>query len=413
MGLFDKLLGRGQERQEEKALSAAPNTALPQEVSDIEKAIAEKATHLSEYKKIPLGEIATLGGVFAQLSPALRTVAQTVTMDGFGYMPINNLGGEALRQFAKNTPGIFAGSFKDLSTGKNTMAKLVKLGPQTVTANSVMPINPMMMAMAVMMVQVNQKLDAIQKTQQEILSFLTEDKKAKLQGDLNMLTDILDKYKYNWDNDQYRNNYHMKALDIKQGAEQNIVFYQKQIADKIKGLPPVFLDQAIRDTMNKIADNFHDYSMSLYLFSFASYLEVMLLGNFSEDYLNAVAQRVRDYQAYYQDQFQKCREYIAKVSGDSVQMKVQDAVGQAGKFLGNLIGSSPLLKKGLVDDWLKDGGEQLLKGKEEKIAKLVSEFETQQETGSEMFEDSIRCVRAICNETQAIMFDKENVYLVA
>ena len=413
MGLFDKLLGRGQERQEEKALSAAPNTALPQEVSDIEKAIAEKATHLSEYKKIPLGEIATLGGVFAQLSPALRTVAQTVTMDGFGYMPINNLGGEALRQFAKDTPGIFAGSFKDLSTGKNTMAKLVKLGPQTVTANSVMPINPMMMAMAVMMVQVNQKLDAIQKTQQEILSFLTEDKKAKLQGDLNMLTDILDKYKYNWDNDQYRNNYHMKALDIKQGAEQNIVFYQKQIADKIKGLPPVFLDQAIRDTMNKIADNFHDYSMSLYLFSFAAYLEVMLLGNFSEDYLNAVAQRVRDYQAYYQDQFQKCREYIAKVSGDSVQMKVQDAVGQAGKFLGNLIGSSPLLKKGLVDDWLKDGGEQLLKGKEEKIAKLVSEFETQQETGSEMFEDSIRGVRAICNETQAIMFDKENIYLVA
>ena len=53
------------------------------------------------------------------------------------------------------------------------------------------------------------------------------------------------------------------------------------------------------------------------------------------------------------------------------------------------------------------------KKSEEKIAKLVSEFETQQETGSEMFEDSIRGVRAICNETQAIMFDKENIYLVA
>ena len=413
MGLFDKLLGRGQERQEEKALSAAPKTALPENASDIEKAIAEKASHLSEYKKITLGEIATLGGVFAQLSPALRTVAQTVTMDGFGYMPINNLGGEALRQFAKDTPGIFAGSFKDLSTGKNTMAKLIKLGPQTVTANSVMPINPMMMAMAVMMVQVNQKLDAIQKTQQDILSFLQEDKKAKLQGDLNMLSDILDKYKFNWDNDQYRGNYHMKALDIKQSAEQNIIFYQKQIADKIKGLPPVFLDQAIRDTMNKIADNFHDYSMALYLFAFSSYLEVMLLGNFSEEYLNSVAQRVREYQAYYQDQFKKCRDYIAKVSGDSVQMKVQDAVGQAGKFLGNLIGSSPLLNKGPVDEWLKNGGEQLLKGKDEKIAKLVAKFETEQETGSELFVESIRNVGLVCNKTQAVMFDKENLYLVA
>jgi len=412
MGIFDKLLGRGQDQSREKALSEVPKAVLPQETSDIEKAIAEKASHLSEYKKIPLGEIATLGGVFAQLSPALRTVAQTVTMDGFGYMPINNLGGEALRQFAKSTPGIFAGSFKDLATGKNTMAKLVKLGPQTVTANSVMPINPMMMAMAVMMVQVNQKLDAIQKTQQDILSFLQEDKKAKLQGDLNMLSDILDKYKYNWDNDQYRSNYHMKALDIKQSAEQNIIFYQKQIADKIKGLPPVFLDQAIRDTMNKIADNFHDYSMALYLFSFSSYLEVMLLGNFTEEYLNSVAQRVRDYQTYYQDQFEKCRDYIAKVSGDSVQMKAQDAVGQAGKFLGNLIGSSPLLNKGPVDEWLKDGGEQLLKGKEERIAKLVAEFETKQETGSELFVDSIRNVKTVCNETQAIMFDKEYLYLV-
>lgn len=76
---------------------------------------------------------------------------------------------------------------------------------------------------------------------------------------------------------------HMKALDIKQSAEQNIIFYQKQIADKIKGLPPVFLDQAIRDTMNKIADNFHDYSMALYLFSFSLYLEVMILTDFGSE----------------------------------------------------------------------------------------------------------------------------------
>ena len=93
-------------------------------------------------------------------------------------------------------------------------------------------------------------------------------------------------------------------------------------------------------------------------------------------------------------------------------MKVQDAVGQAGKFLGNLIGLSPLLNKGPVDEWLKDGGEQLLKGKEERIAKLVAEFETKQETGSELFVDSIRNVKTVCNETQAIMFDKEYLYLV-
>ena len=50
-----------------------------------------------------------------------------------------------------------------------------------------------------------------------------------------------------------------------------------------------------------------------------------------------------------------------EASGDSVQMKVQDAVGQAGKFLGNIIGQAPVVKKGPVDEWLKDGGDNLLK----------------------------------------------------
>ena len=412
MGLMDKLLGRKSESSKEKSLSETPGSKELHDVSDIEKAIADRASHLKDYKKIPLSGLAALGGMFAELSPALRTISQTVTTDGMGYIPIN-LGGATLKNFAKDMPGIYAGAFKDLLTGKSTMAQWVKLGPQSITTTSTMPINPMMIAMAVMMLEVNQKLDAIQRTQQEILSFLQEDKKSKLQGDLNMLTDILDKYRFNWDNEQYRSNYHMKALDIKQSAEQNIIFYQKQIADRINGLPAVFLDQAVRDMMDKIADDFHDYSMALYLFAFSSYLEVMLLGNFDEEYLNSVAQRVRDYQAFYQDQFDKCRDYIAKISGDSVQMKVQDAVGQAGKFLGNLIGSSPLLSKGPVDEWLKDGGEQLLKDKADRSARLVAEFEKRQDTGSEIFVDSIKNVGLVCNGTEAIMFDKDYLYLVA
>lgn len=413
MGLFDKLFGRGNEISDEDAIIEYSKGIISQESSEIEKAIAEKASHLREYKKIPLAEVAGLGGIFAELAPALRTVTHTVTFDGLGYMPINNLGGEALKFFAKDTPGIYAGSFKSIETGKSVMAQFIKLGPQTITSNAVMPINPVMMAMAVMMVQINKKLDAIQKTQKEILSFLQEDKQAEIQGDLNMLTDILDKYKYNWENEQYRNNYHVKALDIKQSAEKNIIFYQKQIADKIKSLPAVYLDQAVRDLMNKIADDFHDYNMALYLFSFASYLEVMLLGNFSQDYLTSVAQRVRDYQDYYLEQVEKCCDYFSKVSGDSVQMKVQDAVGKAGKFLGGLIGSSALLNKGPVDEWLIDSGEQILQGKESKIHKLVEEFSMRHDRGSEIFADSIQNVMFISNETQAVMFDNDYLYLVA
>ena len=171
MGLFDKLFGRGNEISEEEAIIERSKSIISQESSEIEKAIAEKASHLSEYKKIPLAEIAGLGGVFAELSPALRTVAHTVTFDGLGYMPINNLGGEALKTFSKASSELFVGSFKSVETGKSVMAKFIKIGSQTITSNVVMPINPVMMGMAVMMVSINKKLDAIQKTQKEILIY--------------------------------------------------------------------------------------------------------------------------------------------------------------------------------------------------------------------------------------------------
>lgn len=330
-----------------------------------------------------------------------------------GYMPMNMTSRETLKLANKETKDVFVGAFKKATTGKSTMTRWKKIDPQTINTTSVMPINPILLAMAAMMVQINHKLDAIQQTQQTILSFMQEDKKAKLQGDLNMLSDILDKYKYNWDNEQYRNSYHIKALDIKQDAEHNIIFYQSQIAEKINGLPSIHLDQTVKSVMEKIADDFHNYSMALYLFSFSSYLEVMLLGNFARDYLQAVAHKVQEYQAFYQDQFDKCRGFIEKISGDSVQTKVQGALGQTGKFLGNLIASSPLLSKGPVDEWLKDGGEMLLKGKDEKVAKLVAAFDERQDTGYELFVDSIRNVETVCNDTNGMLFDNENLYLLA
>ena len=391
MGLFKKIFGRENENSEEELIEYSKSIISP-ESSEIEKAIEERASHLSEYKKIPLGEVAGLGGIFAELVPSLRTVVNSVTFDGLGYMPVNIHPGEALKQFSKIEPNLYAGAFKDRTVGKSVMAKFMKIGPQTVTAHAVMPINPVMVGMAVMMVQINRKLDEIQKIQKEILSFLQEDKKAKIQGDLNMLIDILDKYKYNWENDQYRSNYHVKALDIKQSAEQNVIFYQKQIADKIRGLPRIYMNQTIRDLMDKIADNFHDYS---------------------EDYLTSVAQRVREYQDNYLDQVNKCCDYLAKISGNSVQMKVQGAAGKAGKALGNLISSSALLNKGPVDDWLIGNGELILQNKDDKIAKLVDEFATKQENGSEIFAESIENIGTASNETQAFMFDKEYLYLVA
>ena len=109
--------------------------------------------------------------------------------------------------------------------GGLAQARLAAVDPATLATQA---------AMAAIMMEINKKLDNIQEMQQRILDFLEQDKQAEQQANLNVLTDILEGYKHNWDNAQYLQNHHMKALDIKQTAEKNIIFYQEQIAASIK-----------------------------------------------------------------------------------------------------------------------------------------------------------------------------------
>ena len=203
----------------------------------------------------------------------------------------------------------------------------------------------------------------------------------------------------------------MKVLDIKQTAEKNIIFYQEQIAAVIKKMSAIHLDQAVKATITDLGKLFSQYRMALYLFSFASFLEVMLLGNFRQAYLDQVAAKVQEYNQHYQIHFSECRDMIKKYSSESVETKVLAGIGNAGKALGKFIGSVPFLAQGPVDEWLQDNGEALLKGNDEKAQKIAALFSAGEKIGSEVFVDSIRNVALISNQTTDVLFDGEALYL--
>lgn len=406
MGLFDKLLGRGNSaNNDSKDISVLHEEKALADMSDIEKAIAERGNFdLSKLKKIPLTNVAAIGGVFAQAVPMIQTAVNGGNLANGSIARIVFPDGVTGSLATLNSTGEFIGGIMK-SGGGFAQARLKPVGmdPATITV----------MAMAGMIVEINQKLDDIQKTQQEILSFLQEKERADSQASLNMLEDILKRYPYNWNNDNFRRNFHAKALDIKHDADAKLILYQKQIAEKIKGLPAVYLDAAVQDAMKQLQKLFHDYSMALYLFSFASYLEVMLDGRFVAEDLKIVADKVHDYQENYDRQFEQCRDYVKKFSGGSVEMMVAGGIANAAKGLGKLIGSAPILKDGPVDEWLQNCGEQIEKANEEKVAKLAESFVAEQKTGSEIFESSIRNVDELSNQVKGMLFDEEYLYLVA
>lgn len=403
MGLLDKLLGKknpsGNNSSTELS-KAYQETGLSDQLS-IDKAIAERKAGISldQCMKIPFEDVTALGTAFSQLVPALRTITTT----GVGYIPVNMAATDVLKTAGE---GLYYGAHVT-AEGSSVMTKWAQMG----STSTVMPINPAMIMMAAMLANIEKKLDTIQDTQMKILSFLEQDKQAEQQGNLNVLTEILQSYKHNWDNAQYLQNHHMKVLDIKQSSEKNIIFYQEQIATTIKKLPAIYLDQVVRGAISDLGKLFSNYRMALYLFSFSSFLEVMLLGNFRQEYLDQVASKVQDYDEHYQIQFSKCHDMIKKFSADSVETKVLAGIGNASKALGKLIASAPVLAKGPVDEWLQDSGDKLLQGNDEKVAKTVAMFTIEEKTGSEIFVDSIKNVGTISNQTKDILFDSDALYL--
>ncbi len=399
MGLFDKLLGRSGDSKPENEL-AVQSTTHEVAPSIISRAIAERECNLSKAIRIPFTEAALTGGSLMQLAPTLKALVSGNQIGNGSLVRVVFPAGVKGNLAIDKAGMALGGILKD--GGGLAQARLVAVDPSTLAAQA---------AMAAIMMEINKKLDNIQEMQQRILDFLEQDKQAEQQANLKVLTDILEGYKHNWDNTQYLQNHHMKVLDIKQVAEKNIIFYQEQIAAAIKKMPSIHLDQAVKAAITELGKLFSQYRMALYQFSFASFLEVMLLGNFRQAYLDQVAAKVQDYNQHYQIQFSECRDMIKRYSSESVETKVLAGIGNAGKALGKFIGSVPFLAQGPVDEWLQDNGEALLKGNDEKTQKVAALFGTEEKIGNEVFVDSIRNVALISNQTTDVLFDGEALYL--
>ena len=399
MGLFDKLLGRSGDSKPENEL-AVQSTTHEVAPSIISRAIAERECNLSKAIRIPFTEAALTGGSLMQLAPTLKALVSGNQIGNGSLVRVVFPSGVKGNLAIDKAGMALGGILKD--GGGLAQARLVAVDPATLAAQA---------AMAAIMMEINKKLDNIQEMQQRILGFLEQDKQAEQQANLKVLTDILEGYKHNWDNAQYLQNHHMKALDIKQVAEKNIIFYQEQIAAAIKKMPAIHLDQAVKAAITELGKLFSQYRMALYQFSFASFLEVMLLGNFRQAYLDQVAAKVQEYNQHYQIQSSECRDMIKRYSSESVETKVLAGIGNAGKALGKFIGSVPFLAQGPVDEWLQDNGEALLKGNDKKAQKVASLFSAEEKIGSEVFVDSIRNVALISNQTTDVLFDGEALYL--
>ena len=355
--------------------------------------LKEPEVGVSNYTPLPLSRLATYGTAFQPLATAIQTAVSGAGGSGIYYV---NTAGKTMFQM-KGTNN-FIGSLQ-------TPTGMVGGGQAQITP---LACDPTMLFMAAALANIDKKLDAIQDMQKEMMDFLVQKEKADLKGNLNFLIDVFNNYKYNWNNDMYKNSNHIKILDIRQEAEKKIAFYREQIIAKVNKKSFIHSDQTVNKQLQVVQDRFKDYQLALYILGFSSFLEVMLLGNFDTEYLTGISDKLENYSLKYRELYTKCYDEIEKYSSTSIQSSMLKGIATTSRSAGKLVEKIPVISKGKADETLIAAGDKLSDFNTEKQMSSLIEH---QSNSIRPFIENIDVVNDLCNKPVRLLVDKENIYI--
>ena len=374
---------------------------------------------LAAYKKIPLASLAAVGTAFAQLPESARTIVESVTKtvatNETLFVGINQKG---IPGYLKaNEYGTVGNIMQINSQGKHVIAgrmrfKAIDSLPVNETTTTVMPIDPMMMVIAVALMTIEKKLDGIQKSVEEVLLFLKQDKQSKQRGNLNMLAEIMEEYKVKGQNDKFYMSRLNTILEIKRDAFQNIDFYQNQIAAELQKQKTLHASKDSQNLIDAVTEQFAEYQLSCYLYAHSSFLDVMLQGNFNQEVLEGVIDKMTAMMQRYNALYADCHAQIAKYQRSSIEAQIVGGIGVATKGLGKAIAAVPVIREGPVDEALISAGDSIGRFNRDTTQRKLQNFETFEDNRMTPFVENLQSTNLLYNTENAMITDGTHLYLL-
>ena len=360
--------------------------------------ILEEDPPVSTYTRLPITGLSALGAAFEPLASAVRNAfssAETTT----GYCMYTIPKGTHLAKL-KNGAGYIGTVLKN---DTNQLSNQAVLNP--------LVCNPTLIFMAAALANIDKKLDEILELQREMMDFLVRKEKAEQRGNLVFLSDILKNYRFNWNNEMYKNSNHIKVLDIRQASEQKIFFYRDQIETKLQKEKSIHSDRDAEKQLNAVTEGFKEYQLALFLHGFSSFLDVMLLENFESDYLEGICRKIEGYSFEYRQLYTQCYDQLQAYFNSSVQARLLKGLKVTSKAAGKAIANTPILNKGPVDEALIQAGSRLeqdeLKRKMQQMKTLIAH----QGGSTRPFVENIEAINHLYNNPINILLSKEAIYI--
>ena len=385
MGLFDKLKNKSKEEVVE----------TKEEVKEKEDSITEDANYmLSSVKEKDIQEVSLSFDInkLIEINDSFKeyygVFSKDKKTDNSLYQINGFVGANELVDF-----------FSD-PKNKSKAKKLKQLG-----------FNPATIMMTAVLSEIEKDVTEIKEISKEILTFLESESEAKIESSIKALNSLVSEYKYNWDDEQFINVNYNQVKNIKKEANDKIIQYQKLIQANLSKNSLLMINKTINDNQNELEKNFSYYRLALYVYSFSTFMDVMLLENFKDPFLKEKTDELNGLNDEYNSLYQKALDYVSKSANKSIEGNVLSITGEAGKALGGLLKKVDSIKEKKVDSWFNEKGDSLKNISQDMKDKFKDKFTELSDSHIKVFIDKIQMMSKMCNNTKNIYFDKEKIYL--
>ena len=365
---------------------------------ELAPAAVDRELTMRTYSKLPLSRIAALG---VGLEPVMAALQQLTShgQAASGYYKVTLPAGTHLAQFTNSSD--FLGTA--LANGNNTIAGQAHLTP--------ILCNPTMLFMAAALANIDQKLDAIRETQQEMLDIIIQKEKSQLKGNLDFLTDVFHNYKFNWNDEKYKSANHGQVLAVRREAGQKIDFCREQINKRLNKRSLFHSNQDVGKLRSKFESDLEDYRLALYLYGVGYFLESLLQENFASDYLCGITSKLDGMALQYRDLYSAVYTRLEEMSRASLQSRVVSGLAAASKTAGGALAKVPVLSKSPVDEVLIAAGNKMNSHEAQKMRAALIRLAEHQSGCVRPFIEQIQNIDQLYNQPITLIFDRDTLYL--
>ena len=358
--------------------------------------------------RIPFDQLPALGlglsSLASVLAPAVASAAAPVlfTVTDAAGNPIP----PAVLQAFNDGSGLL-GSFQDPIKGFGQ----ARLHVADIAQAPAVIVDPVTLMMAATLMVVSQKLDSIQRTQEEMFEYLQQRDKAELRGALQALADIARDYRFNWSNDTFMQSSHAQVLEIRKQADAIATLQRAQIRGKLSG-GPIEIRASVEARLTELVDHLAEYRLAVYTHALSSFLEPLLSRNNDAAYLRSVSERISAHGLAYRELYTECYNAVEEGARNSLDSAVLGGIADAGKALGGFLSLTPLGEATPVDEALKGAGDEIDKFNEGITDSLMAQLRSMSSPEVLPLQQGVESLASLREKPLAIAADSAALYLL-